>query len=124
MIRMTLWNQQAEEHAKRKSNQYIHGSKNVYIRPLDKLPNKTNLGKMFSNKSNKMRLQDFLKTEFQRLSTSFPDKQFIYSVQRECEDLKTGMRLSLYECNHQEADTIIFFITHFASKWVYQCSCN
>ena len=88
----------------------MHGNKNVYIRPLDKLPNKTNLGKMFTNKSNKMRLQLFLKTEFQRLSTSFPDKQFIYSVQRECKDLKTGMRLSLYEFRYDN----IFYYTFCA----------
>ena len=47
----------SEEHAKRKSNLYIYRSKNVYIRPMDDLPNKTNLTNFFINKSNKMRLQ-------------------------------------------------------------------
>ena len=98
-----------EEHAKRN---YVHGSKNVYIKAVDELQNKTNLSKNFTNKSNKIRSQNYLKMEFQRLSQSYPKKTFIYSVQRNCEDLKTGTKLPSYECNHQEADTIMFFIIH------------
>ena len=56
-----------------------------------------------------MRLQDFLKTEFRRLSENCT-KDIIYSVQRYFEDIKTGKRLSMYECYHYEADTILFFI--------------
>ena len=52
----------------------IYGSKNVYIKTIDELPNKTNLSTFFSNKSNKIRLQNYLKVEFQKLSPSFPGK--------------------------------------------------
>ena len=55
-----------------------------------------------------MRLQDFLKTEFRRLSENCTKD--IYSVQRYCEDIKTGKRLSMNECYHYEADTILFYI--------------
>ena len=58
----------------------IYGSKNVYIKAPDELPNKTNLLTCFSNKSNKIRLQNYLKVEFQ-LSQSFPGNELIYSIQ-------------------------------------------
>ena len=58
----------------------IYGSKNVYIKATDELPNKTNLLTFFSNKSNKIRLQNYLKVEFQ-LSQSFPGNELIYSIQ-------------------------------------------
>ena len=63
------------------------------------------------NKSNNMRLQEFLKIEFLQVK-SFPEKTYIYSVQRECENLQTGSKMADFICNHQEADTIIFFISH------------
>ena len=63
-----------EEHVKRN---YIYGSKNVYIKAIDELPNKTNLSTFFSNKSNNIRLQNYLKVELQKLSQSFPGKELI-----------------------------------------------
>ena len=51
-----------EEHA---SRSYINGGKNVFINLSDELPNKTDMSKFFVNKSNKIRLQSFLKTAFQ-----------------------------------------------------------
>ena len=63
------------------------------------------------NKSNNMRLQKFLKIEFLQQMKSFPEKTYIYSVQRECENLQTGSKMADFICNHQEADTIIFFIS-------------
>ena len=99
----------AEEHVRRKC---IYGSKNVYIKEIDELPNKTNLSTFFSNKSNKIRLQNYLKVEFQKLSQLFPGKELIYSIQRNCEDLKTGINIPSYECYHQEADRILFYIIH------------
>ena len=71
----------SEEHAKRKFNLYIYGSKNVHIRPMDDLPSKTNLTNFFMNNSNKMRLQEFLRIEFRQQVKSFPEKTYIYSVQ-------------------------------------------
>ena len=99
----------AEEHVRRS---YIHGSKNVYTKAIDELPNKTNLSTFFSNKSNKIRLQNYLKVEFQKLSQSFPRKELIYSIQQNCEDLKIGINILSYDCYHQEADTILFCIIH------------
>ena len=84
----------AEEHVRRNC---IYGSKNVYIKAIDELPNKTNLSTFFSNKSNKIRLQNYLKVEFQKLSQSFPGKELIYSIQRNCEDFKTGINIPSYE---------------------------
>ena len=66
----------------------------------------------FSNKSNKTRLQNYLKVEFQKLSHSFPGKELIYPIQRNCEDLKTGINIPSYECYHQDVDTILFYIIH------------
>ena len=99
----------AEEHANRS---YVHGSKNVFIEPSDDLPNKSNMSKFFANKSNKIRLQNFLEKVFRNLSASYPGKDFIYSVQRNCRNLRNGEDLPSYKCSHQEADTIIFFIIH------------
>ena len=48
-----------EEHLRRNC---INWSKNIYIKSNDELPNKTNLLTFFTNKSNKIRLQNFLKT--------------------------------------------------------------
>ena len=59
-----------------------------------------------------MRLQNYLKAEFQKLSQSFPGKELIHSIQRNCEDLKTGINIPSYECYHQEADTILFCMIH------------
>ena len=99
----------AEEHANRN---YLHGSKNVYIDSTSELPNKNKMTEFFSNKSNKIRLQQYLKEVFHNLSKMYQDKEFIYSVQRNCEDLKSRTELPLYTCNHQEADTIMFYIIH------------
>ena len=40
-------------------------------------------------------------------------------MQGNCEDLKTGLNISNYECHHQEADTIFFFIVHALRKTGY-----
>ena len=45
----------AEEHVRRNC---IYGSKNVYIKAIDELPNKTNLSTFSSNKSDKIKLQN------------------------------------------------------------------
>ena len=99
----------AEEHVRRNC---IYESKNIYIKAIDELPNKTNLSTFFSNKSNEIRLQNYLKIEFQKLSQSFPGKELIYSIQRNSEDLKTGINIPSYECYHQEADTTLFYKTN------------
>ena len=99
----------AEEHANRS---FIHGTKNVYIDPAGELPTKSNMSRFFGNKSNKIRLQQYLKGMFHNFSSSHPEKEFIYSVQRNCEDLRSKTNFASFTCNHQEADTIIFYIVH------------
>ena len=86
--------------------------KNVYTKAINELSNKTNFSTFFSNNSNKIRLQSYLKVQFQKLSQSFPRKELIYSIQQNCEDLKTGINIPSYECYHQEADRILFYIIH------------
>ena len=71
----------------------IYGNKNFYSMATDKLPNKTNLSTFFSNKSNKIRLQNYLKVEFQKLSQSFPGTKLICSIQQNFEGLKTGINI-------------------------------
>ena len=103
----------SEEHAKHKSNLYIYGHKNVHIRPMNDLPSKTSLINFFINKSNKMSLQEFLKIEFRQQLKSFPEKTYIYSVQRECENLQTGLKMADFTCNHQEAIKIqLYSLSH------------
>ena len=42
------------EHTRRENYaKFVHGSKNVFIRPLNKLPNSRDLSKFFTNKDNK-----------------------------------------------------------------------
>ena len=61
-------------------------------------------------------MQNFLKTEFQKLSQSYPKKSlFIQCKGRP----KTGLNISTFECHHQEADTILFFIVHALRKTGY-----
>ena len=56
------------EHEWRAGLSYVGGSRNVYIKTDDVLPNSKQLNDFFKNPGNKMRLQHFLKTEFQGLS--------------------------------------------------------
>lgn len=108
------------EHDRRAQFQkYQHGSKNVFIKANDKFPNKKELSIFFRNKTNKIRLQKFLKEEFQRLVKSL-DIEIIYSVQKHCYNLNTGERKEEYECHHIEADSIIFFIYYKLRKsgWI------
>ena len=47
------------------------GTKNVFIRPNNKLPNSQELNSYFKNKNNKMRLQQFLQNEFMEFCNQF-----------------------------------------------------
>ena len=110
------------EHARRESHvKYIHGSKNIFIRPLDKLPNSKQLAAFFTNKDNKIRLQSFLKDEFAILSISCP-QEIIYSVQNYCTNLQTKERCPQFECQIAEADIVIFYIASVLWKQEF-CGC-
>ena len=74
-----------EEHLRRNC---VNWSKNVYIKSNDKLPNRTNLLIFFTNKSNKIRLQNFLNTEFQKLSQSYPRKSLFVQCKATVKTLK------------------------------------
>ena len=65
---------------------------------------------MFSNTTNKQRLQTFLKEEFANLAQTKPAINFVYSVRHTRWNLSSGDRCEEFECHHIEADTIIFFI--------------
>ena len=47
------------------------GTKNVFIRPNENLPNSQELNSYFKNKNNKMRLQQLLHNEFMEFCTQF-----------------------------------------------------
>ena len=100
----------ASEHERRADGiQFAGGSKNVFIKPLNKFPSSQEFKVFFQNKGNKIRLQEFLREEF-RIFSSTLSIDFIYSVQKACEDLQTKESLSHFQCHHFEADSIIFFI--------------
>ena len=73
------------EHIKRKK--FIGGeAPNVYITALKKLPSKSDLQKFFKNKANKIRLQEFLKSQFKEYVSA--DKKLIYSTRNKCSEIK------------------------------------
>eukprot|EP00112_Aurelia_sp_Birch-Aquarium-sp1_P018096 Seg4270.2 transcript_id=Seg4270.2/GoldUCD/mRNA.D3Y31 product="hypothetical protein" protein_id=Seg4270.2/GoldUCD/D3Y31 len=88
---------------------YTGGSKNVYIRRHEKLPNSRDFNEFFKNKKNKIRLQEFLKNEFAAM-VSGESVKMLYSVQSDCYDLTNKEKVLEFECHHLEADTIIFYI--------------
>lgn len=99
------------EHDRRQSSQaYRHGTKNVYMKSKDRFPAAKDFSNMFSNTTNKQRLQTFLKEEFANLAQTKPAINFVYSVRHTCWNLSSGDRCKEFECHHIEADTIIFFI--------------
>ena len=110
------------EHSRRESHvKYIHGSKNIFIRPLDKQPNSKQLAAFFTNKDNKIRLQSFLKDELAILSISYP-QEIMYSVQNYCTNLQTKERCPQFERQIAEADIIIFYIASVLWKQGF-CGC-
>lgn len=99
------------EHDRRQSSQaYRHGTKNVYMKSKDRFPAAKDFSNMFSNTTNKQRLQTFLKEEFANLAQTKPAINFVYSVRHTCWNLSSGDRCEEFECHHIEADTIMFFI--------------
>ena len=67
-----------EEHLRRNC---MNWSKNIYMKSNGELPNKISLLTFFTNKSNKIRLQNFLKTKFQKLFTIIPKKRaYLFSA--------------------------------------------
>ena len=96
------------EHETRKEN-YQGGSKNVVIKANGKFPSPREFNEFFTNKKNKMRLQDFLKKELSVLATK-NRVDMIYSVQSKCHNLQNNERLEQFECIKSEADQILFFV--------------
>ena len=92
----------------RKEN-YQGGSKNVMIKANGKFPSPREFNEFFTNKKNKMRLQDFLKKEFSVLATQ-NGVDILYSVQSKCHNLRNHKRVEQFECIKSEADQILFFI--------------
>ena len=99
------------EHERRAGLSYVGGSRNAYIKTDDVLPNSKQLNDFFKNPGSKLRLQHFLKTEFQGLSLQcISEKTFIYSVREQCWDISSGEEVEEFTCQHMEADTILFYI--------------
>ena len=108
------------EHDRRATSKFQGGSKNVFIRPNDSLPKSQGFNDFFRNKANKIRLQQFLKTEFSILCSNEAQK-VLYSIQSYCIDLQTGQRREEFECRHMEADTILFYIYCQLRKYSNRC---
>ena len=99
------------EHERRTGDlSFVGGTRNIFMRTDDELPSPRHFNNMFKNSENKMRLQEFLKSEFKTLALQQPDTRFIYSVRERCSDLSTDEELHDFACHHIEADTILFYI--------------
>ena len=83
---------------------------NVYPKSGNKFPMQQEFSRFFLNKRNKIRLQQFLKQEFQMLVNNHLEINFVYSIQSVCVNLRTTQRIADYECEHIEAYTMIFYI--------------
>ena len=97
----------SERHQRSRTSE---GSRNVFIRPLDKFPSQRGFQEFLSKPANKQRLQMFLQSEFTTLCRGFPTIQLVYSMGPICCSLPEGTRLENFECQHIEADTTLFFI--------------
>lgn len=89
---------------------FVGGTRNIFIKRNDELPSPRHFNNMFKNPGNKIRLQQFLKTEFKTLLLQHPDTRFIYSVRERCSDLSTDEEVVELTCQHMEADTILLYI--------------
>ena len=106
------------EHERHAGLSYAGGSRNVYIKTDDVLLSSKQLNDFLKNPGNKMRLQHFLKTEFQGLSLQcISEKTFIYSVREQCWDISSGEEVEEFTCQHMEADTILFYIYSQLQKY-------
>ena len=99
------------EHERRQMKPaYAEGSYNVYMQTQCKFPASRDFQNFFCNAGNKQRLQTFLQNEFSKRANKYPRTQFIYSVRNTCWNISTGERIEDFECEHYEADTILFYI--------------
>ena len=77
-------NTKDSEHQKRK--RFIGGdAPNVYLSLTKKFPSKSELEKFFKNKSNKIRLQEFLKQQFKLIVGE--RRRIIYSTRYQCMEI-------------------------------------
>ena len=98
------------EHLQRTGLSFVGGTRNVFMKRDDELPTSRHFNNMFKNPGNKIRLQQFLKTEFKTFSLQHPEKSFIYSMRDRCWDLKNDVEMDEFTCQHMEADTILLYI--------------
>ena len=78
----------------------------------EKLLNTAEFNNMFKNAGNKIRLQQFLKTELHNIIQIHGGIRVVYSLGISCWDLTSteSKIISEYQCCHIEADTVIFYI--------------
>lgn len=92
----------------RRSSLYSSGSRNIFPKANQILPTSSNFNAFFTNSKNKVRLQKFLKEEFQRLARTKTER-FYYTLGDSCYNLKTDEIATEYNCQHEEADTRILY---------------
>ena len=95
------------EHIRRTGLSFVGGTRNVFMKRDYELPTSKHFNNMFKNPGNKIRLQQFLKTE---KNLQHPEKSFMYSVRDRCWDLKNDVEMEEFTCQHMEADTILLYI--------------
>ena len=84
--------------------------KKKFIIASDRFPSARSCQDFLCNPANKQRLQAFLQEEFSLVCREYPNIEFIYSVGPNCFGLPAGNRITDFQCEHIEADTILFFI--------------
>ena len=85
-------------------------TKNVFIRASYRFPSARSFQDFLCNPANKQCLQAFLQEEFSLVCREYPNIEFIYYVGPNCFGLPAGNRITDFQCEHIEADTILFFI--------------
>ena len=102
----------------RRSEKFTGVTKNIFIKPNDKLPSKTDLSAFFKNPGNKIRLQEFLMERFQTyiaMNEEAKNLEFYYTLKEKCYNLKTKCVVNERVCHQIEADTRIFFHAKYIS---------
>ena len=83
---------------------------NDFMKRDDELPTSKHFNNKFKNPGNKIRLQQFLNTEFNTLSLQRPENTIIYYVGNRCWNLKNYVEMEEFTCQHMEADTVLIYI--------------
>lgn len=105
-----------------RTNKYASGTKNIIIRRNVEFPSKREFDASLRSDSNKIRMQTLLKECMRDYAKRNSNIRFIYSLQKQCFDLSAGDSVMIkdFQCQHYEADTIIFYIYSQIRKMTMQ----